>query len=447
MSAGTVLVVDDEAGMRVALEANFRHDGWSVSTASGAEEALERFRRAPCPLVVTDMRMPDGDGLQVMQGVREMVPSTGVIFLTAYGTVSEAVQAIKEGACDYLTKPVSFDRLREAAQRVLAKGGATQDEDDTGAAEPGLIGHSPAFLQLLDQVRRVSRTNEDVLIEAESGTGKELLSRMIHRASARRKGPFVAVNCSAFPAHLLESELFGHVRGAFTGANTSKPGKFELANAGTLLLDEIGEMPIELQPKLLRVLQEREIDPLGGTRSVPVDVRVIATTNRELRAGIANGEFRADLFYRLNVVPLTVPPLRDRNGDVLVLVNHFLAKHAPKASQEYRIAPELAAALDAYDWPGNVRELENFIRRALALANGFVLGSELIPYLEKTADSDGSTALKAGASLRDVERELLEKTLEATSGNRTRAAALMGLSLRTVRNKIRMYGLPPRRKA
>ena len=447
MSAGTVLVVDDEAGMRAALEANFRRDGWSVSTARGAEEALDRFRHAPCPLVVTDMRMPDGDGLQVMQGVREMAPSTAVIFLTAYGTVTEAVQAIKDGACDYLTKPVSFDRLREAAERVLAKGGASQEEGDGSVAEAGLIGRSPAFLQLLEQVRRVSRTNEDVLIEAESGTGKELLSRMIHRASPRRDGPFVAVNCSAFPAHLLESELFGHLRGAFTGANTSKPGKFELANAGTLLLDEIGEMPIELQPKLLRVLQEREIDPLGGTRSVPVDVRVIATTNRELRSGIANGEFRADLFYRLNVVPLTIPPLRDRGGDVPVLANHFLAKHATQSSAEYRITTELGAALEAYGWPGNVRELENFIRRALALANGPVLGSELIPYLEKPAESAKSNALKAGASLRDVERELLEKTLEATSGNRTRAAALMGLSLRTIRNKIRMYGLPPRRKS
>lgn len=447
MSAGTVLVVDDEAGMRAALEASFRRDGWNVSTASGAGEALDQFRQTPCPLVVTDMRMPDGDGLQVMQGVREMAPSTAVIFLTAYGTVSEAVQAIKEGACDYLTKPVSFDRLREAAERVLAKDGLAQTEGHEAASEPGLVGRSPEFLQLLDQVRRVARTNEDVLIEAESGTGKELLSRMIHRGSSRRDGPFVAVNCSAFPAHLLESELFGHVRGAFTGANTSKPGKFHLANGGTLLLDEIGEMPIELQPKLLRVLQEREIDPLGGTRAVPVDVRVIATTNRELRAGIASGEFRADLYYRLKVVPLTVPPLRDRGGDVLVLARHFLAKHAPKSSPEYRIAPELAAALQAYDWPGNVRELENFVRRALALANGSELGSELISYLEKQADSDTSSALKAGASLRDVERELLEKTLEATGGNRTRAAALMGLSLRTVRNKIRMYGLPPRRNS
>jgi len=447
MSEGTVLVVDDEAGMRAALEASFRRDGWNVSTASGAEDALAQFRNAPCPLVVTDMRMPDGDGLQVMQGVREMAPSTAVIFLTAYGTVSEAVQAIKEGACDYLTKPVSFDRLREAAERVLAKDGATQNERQDSALEAGLVGGSPAFLQLLDQVRRVARTNEDVLIEAESGTGKELIARMIHRASPRRDGPFVAVNCSAFPAHLLESELFGHLRGAFTGANATKPGKFELAGGGTVLLDEIGEMPIELQPKLLRVLQEREVDPLGGTRAVPIDVRVIATTNRELRASIAAGEFRADLYYRLNVVPLTIPPLRDRREDVLDLARHFLGKHAPNSSPEYRIVPELAAALEAHPWPGNVRELENFVRRALALANGSVLGSELIPYLEKQTDSDKSTALKAGASLRDVERELLEKTLEATGGNRTRAAALMGLSLRTVRNKIRMYGLPPRRNS
>lgn len=444
MNESTVLVVDDEAGMRTALEASFRRSGWKVSTASGTAEALVRFRGAPCPLVVTDMRMPDGDGLQVMQGVREIAPTTAVIFLTAYGTVSEAVRALKGGACDYLTKPVSFDRLREAAERVLAVE-ASPMLDKQSAPGSELIGNSPTFLQLLERVRRVARTEADVLIESESGTGKELIARMIHRESPRRDGPFVAVNCAAFPAHLLESELFGHVRGAFTGANVTKPGKFELACGGTLLLDEIGEMPIELQPKLLRALQEREVDPLGGTRAVPLDVRVVAATNRELRASIAAGEFRADLYYRLNVVPLSIPPLRDRREDVLHLANYFLAKHAPKPAPNYRIAPDLAAALEMHPWPGNVRELENFVRRALALTNGPVLGPELIAYLDDEAASHPSVSLEAGASLRDVERQLLAKTLEATGGNRTHAAKLMGLSLRTVRNKIRAYGLPSRR--
>ncbi len=447
MSTSAVLVVDDEAGMRAALEASFRRDGWDVTTASGAGEALAKFRRMPCPLVVTDVRMPDGDGLQVMQGVREVAPSTAVIFLTAYGTVTDAVRAIKEGACDYLMKPVSFDRLREAAERVLAVAGAATKGKQQNSPSLELIGHSPVFLRLLDRVRQVARTAADVLIEAESGTGKELIARMIHRASARREGPFVAVNCSAFPDHLLESELFGHVRGAFTGATGAKPGKFELANGGTLLLDEVGEMPVELQPKLLRVLQEREVDPLGSTHPVPLDVRVIATTNRPLRPSIAAGQFRADLYYRLNVLPLTVPPLRERREDIVELAGHFLRKHAADPGPPYHIAPQLAAGLEAHGWPGNVRELENFIRRALALSNSHVLGAELLPHLEAAPEMERSASLEAGVSLRDAERQLLERTLEATGGNRTRAAELMGVSLRTVRNKIRNYGLPARRIA
>jgi len=447
MSASAVLVVDDEAGMRAALEASFRLNGWDVTTASGAGEALAKFRRMPCPLVVTDVRMPDGDGLQVMQGVREMAPSTAVIFLTAYGTVTDAVQAIKEGACDYLMKPVSFDRLREAAERVLAVAAASAKGKQQNASASELIGHSPVFLQLLDRVRQVARTAADVLIEAESGTGKELIARMIHRASARRDGPFVAVNCSAFPNHLLESELFGHVRGAFTGATGAKLGKFELANSGTLLLDEVGEMPLELQPKLLRVLQEREVDPLGSTRAVPLDVRVIATTNRPIRASIAAGEFRADLYYRLNVLPLTLPPLRERREDIIELAGHFLRKHAPNAVPPYLIASQLTAGLEAHSWPGNVRELENFIRRALALSTGPLLGADLLRHLEASPELHPSNSLEAGVSLRDAERQLLQRTLEATGGNRTRAAELMGVSLRTVRNKIRNYGLPARRIA
>src|SRR5271165_4305251 len=337
MSSCAVLVVDDEAAMRTALEASFRRNGWNVTTASGASEALAKFRSAPCPLVVTDVRMPDGGGLQVMQGVREMAPETAVIFLTAYGTVNEAVQAIKEGACDYLMKPVSFEKLRETAERVLSMARISIKARQPSGAVAKLIGSSPAFARLLENARQVARTGADVLIEAESGTGKELVARLIHLESARRTGPFVAVNCSAFPEHLLESELFGHVRGAFTGANMAKPGKFEMANGGTILLDEVGEMPLELQPKLLRVLQEREVDPLGGTRTVPLDVRVIATTNRSLRACIAAGEFRADLYYRLNVVPLTIPPLRERREDILDLAAHFLRKHAAASGEPYRI--------------------------------------------------------------------------------------------------------------
>jgi DNA-binding NtrC family response regulator len=435
-----VLIVDDEAAMRAALEANFRRRGWVVQTAEGVGDALSKFRIAPTTLVVTDMRMPDGDGLQVMQGVRTFVPNTPVILLTAYGSVPDAVQAIKEGACDYLQKPVSFAQLEAAAERFLAP---RDDQRRGGTAFEG-VGASPSFCSVLARAQRVAQTDADVLIEAESGTGKELVARLIHRASPRAAGPFVAVNCSAFPDNLLESELFGHVRGAFTGANTAKPGKFELADGGTLLLDEIGEMPLTLQPKLLRVLQEREVDRLGDTRPVPVNVRVIATTNRSLRARVDAGQFRADLYYRLHVVPLTIPPLRERRDDILPLAEYFLSKHEPKTQRGmFRIGPDFAAQLETLDWPGNVRELENFIRRALALATGTNLGAQpLDGSMTVSSREDTADALKPGATLQDVERQLLEKTLEATGGNRTRAAELMGVSLRTVRNKIREYGLP-----
>jgi len=437
-----VLIVDDEAAMRAALEANFRRHGWGVQTAVGVGDALCKFRTAPFALVVTDMRMSDGDGLQVMQGVRTFVPGTPVILLTAYGSVPGAVQAIKEGACDYLQKPVSFEELEAAAERFLEP---REGREGSGAAFQG-VGASPSFCSVLARAQRVAQTDADVLIEAESGTGKELVARLIHRASLRANGPFVAVNCSAFPDNLLESELFGHVRGAFTGAHTTKPGKFELADGGTLLLDEIGEMPLTLQPKLLRVLQEREVDRLGDTRPMPVDVRVIATTNRSLRSRVEAGEFRADLYYRLHVVPLTIPPLRERREDILLLAEYFLRKHEPKGQRgAYRISPELAAQIEALDWPGNVRELENFVRRALALATGTALGPQPLDAIASTPREETGNSFKAGATLQDVERQLLEKTLAATDGNRTRAAELMGVSLRTVRNKIREYSLPARR--
>jgi two-component system response regulator AtoC len=285
------------------------------------------------------------------------------------------------------------------------------------------------------------------LVEAESGTGKEVLARLIHQQSARRNGPFVAVNCSAFPENLLESELFGHVRGAFTGAQTTKAGKFELANGGTLLLDEVADLPLSLQPKLLRALQEREIDRLGDTKPVPVDVRIVATTNKSLPQQVKAGTFRADLFYRLHVVPLTIPPLRERREDILPLAHHFLRKYEPVECRGlFRIAPELAVQLQGYDWPGNVRELENTIRRELAFAVGTTLeGCGGLMGSDLQDKEESAEALKAGVTLHEMERRLLEATLEATGGNRTRAAALMGVSLRTVRNKIREFGLQGRR--
>ena len=443
-----VLVVDDEAPMRAALEAHFRRDGWEVRTAYGANDALEKFRQVPCPLVITDMRMPDGDGLLVMRGLRELAPEVGVIFLTAYGSVPDAVRAIHEGASDYLVKPVSFEQLREVVDRVFNRVSACNDEPQ----ENMLIGQSPALKSLIERARQVARTEMDVLVAAESGTGKELLARLIHQASDRRNRPFVAVNCAAFPETLLESELFGHARGAFTGATTAKAGKFELAHTGTLLLDEISELPLPLQPKLLRVLQEREVDRLGDTRPLRIDVRLIATTNQPLFRLMEEGKFRADLYYRLNVVPLSIPPLRDRRGDIPLLMEHFIKKYARRGrAAQPQFSDELMARVELHDWPGNVRELENFVRRAIAFHAGECIGPEFFdcPSNQQSAPSDRALppaiAPVAGMSLRDMERQLLESTLAASGGNRTHAARLLGICPRTMRNKIREYGLPPRR--
>jgi two-component system response regulator AtoC len=420
-----VLVVDDEIAVRAALEAAFSRKGWRVRSAAGTREALAAFEADPCALVVTDMRMPDGNGLEVMQGVRALAPGTAVILLTAFGNVPEAVRAMREGACDYLVKPISL-----APSHRLE------------AAATDLVGGSRLMQALLERARQVARKEMDVLIEAESGTGKELLARLIHRASPRRNRPFVAVNCAAFPEALLESELFGHARGAFTGALSSKPGKFELASGGTLMLDEIGEMPLNLQPKLLRVLQEREVDRLGETRPVPIDVRVIATTNRNLLELVEEGKFRADLYYRLNVVPLSIPPLRHRREDIPELVEHLARKHAIPGAPPLRLSPELLAWFQAHDWPGNVRELENVVRRLIAFSEGPMAGLELLGEMVVAPQGLRPGTLDAGLSLEEAERELLRRTLEATGGNRTRAAEMMGISLRTVRNKIRQYGLP-----
>jgi two-component system response regulator AtoC len=369
-----------------------------------------------------------------------------VILLTAFGSVPDAVTAMRNGACDYLVKPVAFDQLEQAAQKILG-------HIQTAPHDPGLlVGHSPAWLRAVDRARQVAGIDADILIQAESGTGKELLARMIHRLSLRRDGAFIAVNCAAFPETLLESELFGYAKGAFTGAAGAKPGKFELAHGGTLLLDEVGELPLPLQPKLLRALQEREFDRLGDTRAVKVDIRVIATTNRPLEAMVKEGSFRADLYYRLNVIPLSLPALRERSEDVAELAEHFVSLYAPAG-----VLPGLSAAflgrLQQHSWPGNVRELANLMRRAVALS-GSEIGVEVLepselnpPQLDAIAaiPMPAGDGLRPGVSLECMEKRLLEMTLDATGGNRSRAAEMLGVSLRTVRNKIREYGLPPRR--
>jgi DNA-binding NtrC family response regulator len=456
----SVLVVDDEPGIRMALEANFLRNGWRVETASGVESALGALDREEFNLVVSDIRMQDGDGTEVMREVRKLSPQTAVILLTAFGSVPDAVEAMRGGAFDYMTKPISFEQLEATAARVMRRAQQTAlTAESSGAGGSGnIVGRAPALIQAVQRARAAASTDADVLVEAESGTGKELLAKFIHDASDRAHKPFIAINCAAVPEHLLESELFGHARGAYTGATTAKPGKFELAHGGTLLLDEIGEMPLALQPKLLRALQEREFERLGETRSIKVDIRVIATTNVSLNAMVEQGRFRSDLYYRLNVIPLSLPPLRARAGDIPVLAEYFAERHAAKARKPAPyLTSEFLARLEAHSWPGNVRELGNFMRRVLSLNQDVELdevcferefqgAARSLTAAVPAAEAAG-TAPRIGTPIREMERLHLEKTLALTHGNRTHAAEMLGISLRTVRNKIREYGLPPRRYA
>ena len=438
-----VLVVDDDRSMRAALEARFRRLEWRVETAASAAEALGKFRRQKHALIVSDIRMPGGDGFSVLREARALSPQTAVILLTAFASVPEAVSAIKDGACEYLIKPVSFEQLEQAASRVLAE----SRRINIGAPVlDGLAGSSPVWLRALDRARQAAATTVDILIEAESGTGKELIARLIHRLSPRRDRPFIAVNCAAFPETLLESELFGHAKGAFTGADHARPGKFELAHGGTILLDEIGEMPLAVQPKLLRVVQEREFDRLGDTRTVHVDLRIVATTNRALRQMVNAGQFRSDLYYRLNVIALTLPSLREREGDIRELAHYFAARFAAPMPAA-RLREDFLARLAAHTWPGNVRELANCMRRVTALAVEPELGAAALESFEwNSAQPAAATSvdnhLRPGLKVEEMERQLVALTLESTGGNRSRAAELLGVSLRTVRNKIRAYGLP-----
>jgi DNA-binding NtrC family response regulator len=454
----SVLVVDDEPGMRTALNANFLRHGWNVLTASGVNDAIRSVERNHFDLVVTDVRMRDGDGFEVLEAVRKTSPTTAVILLTAFGSVSEAVESMRNGAFDYLTKPVSFEQLQATARRVMQKvreqAETPQPEIKSVAPEPlnaGIIGRSSSLLQALQRARAAASTDADVLVEAESGAGKELLARFIHEVSSRNNKPFVAINCAAVPEALIESELFGHARGAFTGASAAKVGKFELANGGTLLLDEIGEMPLNLQPKLLRVLQEREFERLGETRTVKVDIRVVATTNASLGSMVEQGTFRSDLYYRLNVIPLSLPPLRERKEDIPALAQFFAAKFAVEVNAAL---PQLDASfleeLQKHNWPGNVRELCNFLRRVLSLNQGRTIDAacfhrEFRPLSRPQEHRAVTSSMPlAGTRIADLEKMHLANTLALAHGNRTHAAEMLGISLRTVRNKIKEYGLPPR---
>jgi DNA-binding NtrC family response regulator len=441
-----LLVVDDEPQMLIAIHETLRRSGYCVTTAGSGMEALNKLKEKYYQLVITDMRMPEVSGIDLLRRVKNMAPQTPVILLTAYGTIQNAVDAMRDGASDYLLKPFSSESLETVVRRTL--NAAHKRNERTSRT---IITQDPAFSRTLEQAGQAAASDATILIEAESGTGKELLARMIHSKSPRSSNSFIAVNCAALPESLLESELFGFEKGAFTGANASKPGKFELAHRGTLLLDEIGEMAPILQAKLLRVLQEKEVDRIGGKDPVEIDVRVIATTNRDLQQQVRDGAFREDLYYRLNVVRLTVPPLRERPDDIPLLVDLFCKRYgANRGDDGIRISEEGLVKLLRHIWPGNVRELENTIQRAATLCSGSTIHAQdlLLPISESSTCSQPAKTvdmgLSAGVTMREMERQLICRTLEDMGGNRTRAAKCLGISLRTLRNKLNEFGLQDR---
>jgi DNA-binding NtrC family response regulator len=437
-----LLIVDDEPQMLIAIEETLKRKGYSITAAGSGMEALCRLKEKYYRLVMTDIRMPEVSGIDLLKKVKTLSPQTPVVLLTAYGTIQNAVDAMRLGAFDYLLKPFSSEALETVVRRAL---GAMPDREERASHE--IVTQDPDFCRILQRARQAAGSSATVLIEAESGTGKELIARMIHRDSPRSGGPFVAVNCAALPENLLESELFGFEKGSFTGAAAAKAGKFELAHRGTLLLDEIGEMAPILQAKLLRVLQEREVDRIGGRDPIRIDVRVIATTNRDLLGLVREGRFREDLYYRLNVVCLQIPPLRSRPDDIPLLMDLFCQRYGKEFGKPgIRCNDDALETLRAHSWPGNVRELENAIQRAVALCSGPEIEpcDLVLPREAASLDESAAAAFAPGTTVREMERSLICRTLNDTSGNRTRAARILGISLRTLRNKLNEFGLQDR---
>ena len=443
-----ILVVDDEPAQRELVAGFLRKQGFDVVEAAGGGEAVTRFKREPFDLVLTDQRMPDLSGLDVLEAVRSASPETAVVIMTAYGTIETAVSAIKAGAADYLTKPLNLDELLHRVHRVRERHHLVRENRELREAlterhrVEGIVGDSGQMQEVLSLVRRVAPSDATVLIRGESGTGKELIARALHYASPRAAGPLVKVNCAALAESLLEAELFGHEKGAFTGAIASRKGRFELADGGSIFLDEIGDLPPHLQVKLLRVLQEREIERVGSSRPVKVDVRLLAATHRNLEALVREGRFRDDLYYRINVVTIMLPPLRERREDLPPLIDHFLRTFAEKNGKTVRgITREAREALLRYDYPGNIRELENLMERAVVLTRDDVIGMEDLPLtLEAPAPESGEEAGLI-AAVEGLERRMIREALAKAEGTQTRAAELLGISERVLRYKLRKYGL------
>jgi len=444
----TVLIVEDEANMRRVLCALLERDGYRALEAADGAAALESLARESVDAILTDLRMPKMNGLELLEAARRSHPEIPVIMLTAHGTVGSAVEALKQGAFDYLTKPFDPDEIRQVMEKAvstrrLAAREARLPADEN--PEPLLVGQSALLRDVRHVIERVAPTPATVLISGESGTGKEIVARSLHRASAVRSGPFVKVNCAAIPEGLLESELFGYEKGAFTGAAARKPGKFELADGGTLFLDEIGEMPLSAQPKLLRAIQEGRFYRVGGTETLHVSVRLVAATNRDLRAEVNAGRFREDLFYRLHVVPIELPPLRDRPEDIPTLARLFLERFSAKLHRPVTgIDPSAMDALRAHAWPGNIRELENAIERATLLCDGpTLMPSDLPPEIEAgrrpAPAAAGVTPLRERirAATQRIERDAILEALRLNDGNVTRAAKELGLSRRGLQLKMK----------
>ena len=443
MAQGRILVVDDDPLMLDFLKEALLRQGYKVDTAEDGEEALRKVEEEGYDLVITDVRMPGVDGMTVLESVKRDFADTEVVVITAYGTIRNAVEAMKMGAYDYLTKPFSVEEVEVVVQRALERKRLISEnirlkrELEKVQGLRTLVGQSPAMRKVLEMIEMVAPTKATVLIQGESGTGKELVADAIHRLSPRKNGPFVKVNCAAIPESLVESELFGHEKGAFTHAVKRSRGRFEMADGGTLLLDEIGEITPAVQAKLLRVLQDGTFQRVGGEGTLKVDVRVIATTNRDLWKAVQEGKFREDLYYRLQVVPIYIPPLRERKEDIPLLVQHFLKMYGEREGKEGLTVSEKAMdILMDYDWPGNIRELENAVERAVILAKGKVLKPEnfFVGSMFREREPHGEAT-----TLAEMERRLILRTLREEGGNRTRTAQRLGISVRTLRNKLRQY--------
>jgi two-component system, NtrC family, response regulator PilR len=453
-----ILVVDDDKSLREFLTITLGRDGYEVEAAPSGAEALRVVAEGPVDLALVDLRMPGMDGLETLRRLKTISETISVVIVTAFSTTETAIQALKEGAYDYLIKPFKVDELKLVVRKALEERRLRWEnlrlrrEIELRYTLGNMVGKSPKMQELFSTIGRVAESKATILLTGESGTGKTVLAKAIHFNSSRKDAPFVAVNCAALPQELMESELFGHVRGAFTGAVANKPGLFETADGGTVLLDEISEMSTHLQAKLLRVLEDREIRPVGGTKPVYVDVRIIAATNRDLAQAMARGAFREDLFYRLNVIAVNLPALRERREDIALLANHFLQKFTTETGVPTRLlSPEALACLESSPWPGNVRELENVIERAVTLEPGSIIRVESLPEPMRRVRESAVYRVELppeGLNLDDIiegiERDLIRQALERAAGVQSRAAQLLGTGFRSFRYRLQKFGMADR---